>query len=51
MPETDGINDKVSKVNNSEVSTHRDNEPGLSSSPEKNNFSSSPDIMHFEVKQ
>lgn len=51
MPETDGINDKVSKVNNSEVSTHRNNEPGLSSSPEKNNFSSSPDIMHFEVKQ
>jgi hypothetical protein len=50
MPETDGKNDKVSKVNNSEVFSHRDNEPGISSSPDKNNFSSSPDIMHFEVK-
>jgi hypothetical protein len=49
MPETDGKNDKVSKVNNSEVFSHRD-EPGISSSPDKNNFSSSPDIMHFEVK-
>lgn len=51
MPETNGNNDKVSKVNNSEVFSHRDNEPGFSSSPDKNNFSSSPDIMHFEVKQ
>ena len=50
MPETNDNNDKISKVSNSEVFSHRDNEPGQS--PEKNNFSSSsPDVMHFEVKQ
>ncbi len=51
MPETDSKNDKVTKVNNSEVFSHRDNEPGFSSSPDKNNFSGSPDAMHFEVGQ